>query len=98
MVRPVCLIAALACNAALAPTSGVYLILLVGQALFYGGALAGWAVRRHRLGRFRLFSGPFYFCLATAAVFLGVLSALRGERFVVWQPQRTTTTTQGSGE
>jgi cellulose synthase/poly-beta-1,6-N-acetylglucosamine synthase-like glycosyltransferase len=75
-------------NVALARGSRVYQLLLLGQGLFYGAALTGWQLRRSKWGRMKLFYGPFYFCLANAAVFLGALSLLSGKRIVVWQPDR----------
>lgn len=79
---------ALLANAALALTSGFYRLLLLGQVLFYGSALMGYRLRHHSWGRLRVFYIPFYFCLANAAAFLGILSLLKGERITLWQPQR----------
>jgi cellulose synthase/poly-beta-1,6-N-acetylglucosamine synthase-like glycosyltransferase len=84
--------AALATNVALAQNSGFFRLLLLAQCLFYGLALAGWALRRNPLGRLKPLCVPFYFCLANAAVFLGMLSLLRGYRITTWQPQRETHT------
>lgn len=67
--------------------SPVFRILFAGQALFYGLALAGFALRGTRLGRAKPFTVPYYFCLVNAAAFLGVLSILRGRRLRAWTPR-----------
>jgi len=85
---PFALPVVLAANAALASRSGAYQLLLVGQLLCYGCAAVGWALRRSRWGRFPLFYGPLYFCVANIAVFLGACWWVRGDRIVTWQPQR----------
>ncbi|MFL6291361.1 MAG: glycosyltransferase family 2 protein [Thermoanaerobaculia bacterium] len=65
----------------------VFRILFAGQVLFYGLALAGFALRGTRLGRAKPFTVPYYFCLVNAAAFLGVLSILRGRRLRAWTPR-----------
>lgn len=67
--------------------SPVFRILFAGQALFYGLALAGFALRGTRLGKAKPFTVPYYFCLVNAAAFLGVLSILRGRRLRAWTPR-----------
>lgn len=57
------------------------------QVLFYASAVAGFALRRTRIGRARLFTVPYYFCLVNAAALLGVLSIVRGERLRAWAPR-----------
>jgi cellulose synthase/poly-beta-1,6-N-acetylglucosamine synthase-like glycosyltransferase len=75
-------------NAALAAGgSTLFVLLLAGQALFYGLAVAGFALRGTRLGRAKPFTVPYYFCLVNAAAFLGVLSILRGRRLRAWTPR-----------
>lgn len=79
---------ALGASAILSAGSAFYLLLLAGQLLFYGLAFSGWFLRRSLWGRLKPLSLPFYFCLANAAALLGMLSLLKGERIVTWQPQR----------
>lgn len=75
-------------NAALAMDgSPVFRILFAGQVLFYGLALAGFALRGTRLGKAKPFTVPYYFCLVNAAAFLGILSILRGRRLRAWTPR-----------
>lgn len=75
-------------NAVLAASGPpVFRVLFAGQVLFYGLALAGFALRGTRLGRAKPFTVPYYFCLVNAAAFLGVLSILRGRRLRAWTPR-----------
>lgn len=67
--------------------SPVFRILFAGQVLFYGLALAGFALRGTRPGKAKPFTVPYYFCLVNAAAFLGVLSILRGRRLRAWTPR-----------
>ena len=67
--------------------SPVFRLLFAGQVLFYGLALAGFALRGTRLGKAKPFTVPYYFCLVNAAAFLGVLSILRGRRLRAWTPR-----------
>ena len=80
--------AALVACAALAPSSPFYSLLLAGQILFYALALAGWALRRSFGGRLKFLYLPFYFCLANAALLLGFIAMVRGNRIAIWEPQR----------
>lgn len=73
--------------ASAASGSPLFRILFAGQVLFYGLALAGFALRGTRLGRAKPFTVPYYFCLVNAAAFLGVLSILRGRRLRAWTPR-----------
>lgn len=72
-------------------TSGVlahnplFLVLFVGQIGLYLLALVGWAFARRGRQAGRLVSLPFYFVLLNAAAITGILQALRGRRFAVWQ-------------
>lgn len=50
------------------------------------GALAG----RTPLGKVQLLWIPYYFCLANLAAALAVISLVRGIRFEIWEPVRTT--------
>lgn len=85
---PLFLLAGLALSLALSPWSSFARLLLLPQALVYGLAAAGWALRRTRLGRVRGLLVPYYFCLANAAALLGSLRALRGHRITSWTHDR----------
>lgn len=85
---PFFLIPLLLSNAALAWRTPAFRAVLLLQVLFYASALAGFALRRTRVGRWRLFAIPYYFCLVNAAALLGVLSIVRGERLRAWAPRK----------
>jgi cellulose synthase/poly-beta-1,6-N-acetylglucosamine synthase-like glycosyltransferase len=84
---PFFLIPLFASNAVLARHHPLLALSLALQVLFYALALAGFALRHHRLGGWRLLAVPYYFCLVNAAALLGVLSILRGQRLQAWTPR-----------
>lgn len=86
---PLFLVLALLTNGVLAPDSPVLQLLFLGQVLFYGSALMGYGLRHQSWGRRKLFYIPFYFCLGNTAVFLGLLSLLKGDQITFWQPERS---------
>jgi len=86
-LMPFFLILLLVANAVLAPAHSSFRALLVAQTLFYAAAVLGFAARRTRLGRTRLLSVPYYFCLVNAAALLGVLSIVKGRRLGAWTPR-----------
>ena len=71
-------------NVIVARVAPFYLLTLAGQVAVYGLALAGAAARRHRIGRSRLLTVPYYFCFVNAAAFFGILSILRGRKTHAW--------------
>lgn len=84
---PVFLMTLLASNLFLAVgLGGTWGGLLALQLAFYG--LAGLGARHHRdrVGRIKLFSVPYYFCLMNLAAFLAILSVRRGDRIKSWFP------------
>jgi hypothetical protein len=68
-----------------------YQIALIGQVVMYSLAIFGWFFRRNGLGRSKLFSLPFYFCMVNAACLLAVGNILRGRQIDRWEPQRVET-------
>ncbi len=69
----------------------VYRVALWCQVSLYGSAVAALVLRRTPLARlrlFRLFSIPFYFCLANVAALQAWLQLLRGKRVDVWNSTR----------
>lgn len=62
---------------------GFFRLIVIAQALFYGVALAAFALDRmeHKQGLLAL---PFYFCLVNAASLVGFFRALQGQRMSVW--------------
>ena len=65
-----------------------YLAVVCAQSAFYGTALVGFLLRRSAPGRWKLFSLPFYFCLANLAALLALGQLLGGRRVEHWRPQR----------
>jgi hypothetical protein len=61
----------------------------LGQAAFYGLAVVGLLLEDRKLGRFKLFSLPYYFCLVNGACLLAVWNVIRGHRIVRWNTSRT---------
>jgi cellulose synthase/poly-beta-1,6-N-acetylglucosamine synthase-like glycosyltransferase len=61
--------------------------LLLGQAAFFGAAVVGHVVRGRRIGSFGAPVAAYHFALMQAATLLGLLSIMRGDRLVAWQPR-----------
>jgi hypothetical protein len=89
-LAPVALIALAVASAILSSRSPFYLAAAVAQALFYLLAIAGFLLRRWRIGALKPAYVPFYFCLANAASAVALFELLRGRRIELWQPQRRT--------
>lgn len=66
----------------------VYQVLTVIQMAFYTLALCGLVVRGTRLQRAKAFTVPFYFCLVNAAALVATANVIRGNRILLWEPQR----------
>jgi len=58
---------------------------------FYGCAFLGMLLQQSRLGRLKVFSIPFFFCMVYAASLLATVNILRGRRIELWEPQRKET-------
>lgn len=55
---------------------------------FHGSAAIGAVFRTKRLGRIKVFRLPYYFDMSNVAVLIAFWRVLRGERRVVWEPER----------
>lgn len=77
-----------AASAYLASRHPFYLAAATAQGAFYAAALAGWLLRRARLGALTGVCIPFYYCMANAASAMAILQVIRGERIERWEPQR----------
>ena len=85
---PLCLLALLASSLALAPQSRFYAVAAALQLGFYALALCGWMTKSRRVGRMRILTVPFFYCLANLAALVALSKLVRGERIERWQPQR----------
>jgi cellulose synthase/poly-beta-1,6-N-acetylglucosamine synthase-like glycosyltransferase len=84
---PLLLLLLLVTNLLLAESHPLFQLTLIGQLLFYLLGWLGFLLRHRRLGRARVFSVPYFFCLANSAALFGILSIWRGDRHAVWQPR-----------
>ncbi|MFN8494892.1 MAG: glycosyltransferase family 2 protein [Caldilineaceae bacterium] len=65
-----------------------YQFLTVAQLAFYACAAVGLWLGHTRLGRLKLFTIPFFFCMVNYASLLATLNIVRGRRIERWEPQR----------
>ncbi len=86
-LAPIFLILLFMSNLALSAHASFYAIAAMLQASFYVLAGLGYLLRAHRLGRIKLVSIPFFYCLANAAALVALHKVSRGERIERWQPQ-----------
>jgi len=69
----------------------LYQLALIAQIALYGFALVAMVLRKTSLAEkklFRLFSIPFYFCMANGAAVVAWIQLLRGKRIDVWESKR----------
>jgi hypothetical protein len=66
----------------------IYQLATVAQTVFYACAAVGWLLKGTRLGRKRIFTIPFYFCMVNAASLVAIITVLRGHQVKHWEPQR----------
>jgi cellulose synthase/poly-beta-1,6-N-acetylglucosamine synthase-like glycosyltransferase len=65
-----------------------YQLTMLGQLAFYGLGLLGFLLDGTRLGRLKLFTIPYFFCLVNAAVLVATVNIMRGQQIKRWEPQR----------
>lgn len=70
-------------NVALAFSSEFFLLILIGQILFYVLALLGYLLETKKI-RLKILFVPFYFCMMNYAVYLGFLRYIKGQQKVTW--------------
>jgi len=68
----------------------IYQIATVAQLVFYGCALLGLLLATTRLGRLKIFTIPYFFCMVNAACMIATFNLIRGHRIDFWEPQRQT--------
>lgn len=66
----------------------IYRLATVAQTVFYALAVLGWLLKGTRLGRKKIFTIPFYFCMVNAASLVAIIKVLRGHQVKHWEPQR----------
>jgi len=71
-------------NLLLLNTLPLYKITMLGQMLFYAGAIAGFVLPRNWKKPF-VITFPFFFCLLSAATVLAFLRSITGRQPVTWQ-------------
>ncbi len=71
-------------NAVLVRESPFYAVTMAGQIFVYALAIAGTALRSHRIGRSKILTVPYFFCFVNAAALLGILSIFRRHRVEAW--------------
>ena len=83
---PFFLLAALISNFFLALQSGLYGLLLLGQAVFYGIGISAWlGLSMPRLGLLKI---PLYFLVVNAAIIMAWWHYLSGSRMIMWTPSQ----------
>lgn len=87
-VAPFSLLLLLPVSIALAATgSSIYIVLLVGQLLFYVLALIGWLLEQRKLSLKALFV-PMYFTMMNWAVIKGFFRYIKGNQSVTWEKSK----------
>jgi cellulose synthase/poly-beta-1,6-N-acetylglucosamine synthase-like glycosyltransferase len=66
----------------------IYQVATVMQLAFYGCALLGLLLRNTPLGKLKLFTIPFFFCMVNIASLIAAVNLIRGHRIDFWEPQR----------
>lgn len=66
----------------------VYQLATVLQLAFYGCALLGMLLRNQRIGRAKILTIPFFFCMVNVASMIAAINLIRGHRIDFWEPQR----------
>jgi cellulose synthase/poly-beta-1,6-N-acetylglucosamine synthase-like glycosyltransferase len=66
----------------------IYRLATIAQLIFYSCAFGGLLLNETRLGKKKVFTIPFYFCMVNAASFVAIINVLRGQQIKHWEPQR----------
>ena len=82
---PIFMIVLLASNLLLAPRSGFYLLALIGQMLFYGGAGTSAIIPKGGM-LFRLTKAANTFVVVNFAMLLAWVKYLQGQKYTTWSP------------
>lgn len=66
----------------------IYQMATIAQVAFYSCALLGLLLNETRIGRKKILTIPFYFCMVNAASLVAIMNVLRGRQVKQWEPQR----------
>lgn len=66
----------------------IYQIAMIAQVAFYCCALFGLLLNQTRVGRKKILTIPFYFCMVNAASLIAIIHVIRGQQIKHWEPQR----------
>jgi cellulose synthase/poly-beta-1,6-N-acetylglucosamine synthase-like glycosyltransferase len=67
----------------------VYQAATIAQLTLYGLALIGMFLKGSRAARTKIFTIPSYFCLVNVAALVAAINVIRGNRILLWEPQRS---------
>jgi len=67
-----------------------YQAVTLAQAGFFSLSFTGWLLEKTNLGRIKIFSLPFFFCVIYTASLVATLKLLSGSRIYIWETQRQT--------
>lgn len=84
---PIFCIVAFVTNALLAGSSLPYMLLIIGQILFYLMAAIGFFLEKQGIHK-KIFYLPLYFCIVNIAALISMFKVIKGENIVTWQTQR----------
>jgi hypothetical protein len=65
-----------------------YQAITLMQVLFLAASLLGWTLRRTFVGRLKLMTFPYYFCMVHFAALIAILRILTGRKIRRWEPER----------
>lgn len=80
---PLFLITAFIANLLLAKTSGLYLVLFLGQLFFYCLAILGWKGKATSVSWIKI---PYYFLIVNISILIAWWKYFRHQRVVMWNP------------
>lgn len=70
----------------------LYRLAALAQGGLHGAAALGFLLRRTRAGQTKALSLPFFLDMVNVAAIVAVVRLMRGDRGVIWEPQRQTAT------
>src|SRR6266487_3180319 len=68
--------------------SPFYQLATIMQVIFYSFAILCLLLDKTRLGKMKILTIPFYFCMVNAASLVAIVKAMSGHQIKYWEPQR----------